>query len=92
MQRATLKEAGCRRTFEEKISGAKRDRPELARMIEQVRDEDTVVVTWFDRPARSTRELFDIAKRLKEVGAGLRSLQNRIIFINELRGKGHQRL
>ena len=74
LQRAALKEAGCKRTFEEKISGARRDRPELIRMIEQLRDEDTVVVTRLDRLARSTRDLLDIAEKLKEVGAGLRSL------------------
>ncbi len=74
LQRAALKEAGCNRTFEEKVSGAKRDRPELAKMIEQIRDDDTVVVTRLDRLARSTRDLLDIAEKLKEAGAGLRSL------------------
>ena len=74
LQRAALKEAGCKRTFEEKVSGAKRDRPELAKMIEQLRDDDTVVVTRLDRLARSTRDLLDIAEKLKEVGTGLRSL------------------
>ena len=74
LQRAALKDAGCRRTFEEKVSGAKRDRPELGKMIEQLREEDTIVVTRLDRLARSTRDLLDIAERLKEVGAGLRSL------------------
>ncbi len=74
LQRTALKEAGCKRTFEEKISGAKRDRPQLAKMVEQLRDEDTVVVTRLDRLARSTRDLLDIAERLKEVGSGLRSL------------------
>ena len=52
----------------------KRDRPELAKMIEQRRDDDTVVVTRLDRLARSTRDLLDIAEKLKEAGAGLRSL------------------
>jgi len=74
LQRAALKEAGCKRTLEEKISGAKRDRPELVKMIEQLRDDDTVVVTRLDRLARSTRDLLDIAEKLKEAGAGLRSL------------------
>ena len=74
LQRAALEEAGCRRTFEEKISGAKRDRPQLDRMIEQLRDDDTVVVTRLDRLARSTRDLLDIAEKLTEVGAGLRSI------------------
>ena len=74
LQRAALKEAGCKRTFEEKASGAKRDRPELARMLEQLRDGDVVVVTRLDRLARSTRDLLDIAERLREAGAGLRSV------------------
>ena len=54
--------------------GAKRDRPTLPRMIEQLRDDDTVVVTRLDRLARSTRDLLDIAEELRQVGAGLRSL------------------
>jgi len=74
LQRASLKEAGCRRIFEEKVSGAKRDRPELARMLDQIRDGDVVVVTRLDRLARSTKDLLDIAEKLKEAGAGLRSL------------------
>ncbi len=74
LQRAALKEAGCKRTFEEKVSGTKRDRPELVKMIEQLRDDDAVVVTRLDRLARSTRDLLDIAEKLKEAGAGLRSL------------------
>ena len=74
LQCATLKEVGCHRTFEEKVSGAKRDRPELARLLDQIRDEDVVVVTRLDRLARSTRDLLDIAEKLKEAGAGLRSL------------------
>ena len=74
LQSAALKEAGCRHTFAEKVSGAKRDRPELARMIDQLRDDDVVVVTRLDRLARSTKDLLDIAEKLNEAGAGLRSL------------------
>ena len=74
LQRAALKEATCKRIYEEKASGAKRDRPELARMLEQVRNGDVVVVTRLDRLARSTRDLLDIAERLRESGAGLRSI------------------
>ena len=74
LQRGALKEAGCRRTFDEKVSGAKRDRPELARMLDQIRDDDVVVVTRLDRLARSTKDLLDIAETLNDAGAGLRSL------------------
>ena len=74
LQRAALKEAGYKRTFEEKVSGAKQDRPDLARMLEQFREGDMVVVTRLDRLARSSRDLLDIAEQLKEAGAGLRSI------------------
>ncbi len=74
IQRAALTAAGCRRIFAEKVSGAKRDRPELSRLLDQVRDDDVVVVTRLDRLARSTRNLLDIAEALNDAGAGLRSL------------------
>lgn len=73
-QRATLTAEGCTRIFEEKVSGVKRDRVELARMLDHLRPGDTVLVVRLDRLARSTRDLLDIAERLREIGAGLRSL------------------
>lgn len=74
LQRRALREAGCRRLYEEKLSGAQRNRPELARLLDQVRDGDVLVVTRLDRLARSTRDLLDMAERLRSAGAGLRSL------------------
>ncbi len=74
LQRAVLKATGCERTYEEKVSGASRSRPELARMLDQLRSDDVVVVSRLDRLARSTRDLLEIAEELKELGAGLRSL------------------
>jgi DNA invertase Pin-like site-specific DNA recombinase len=73
-QRATLRQGGCARIFEEKVSGAKRDRPELIHMLDHLREGDVVTVTRLDRLARSTRDLLEIAERIKEAGAGLRSL------------------
>src|SRR3954447_16811245 len=74
LQRTALRGAGCKRIYEEKVSGAKRSRPELDRMLDQLRAGDVIVVSRLDRLARSTRDLLDIAEQLKEVGAGLRSL------------------
>jgi len=74
LQRKALREAGCRKTYAEKVSGARRNRPELERLLDQVREEDVVVVTRLDRLARSTRDLLDIAECLRDVDAGLRSL------------------
>lgn len=74
LQRGELQRAGCERLFEEKSSGARRDRPELQRMLDHLRADDVVVITRLDRLARSTRDLLDIAERLNTIGAGLRSL------------------
>ena len=74
LQRAVLKQAGCRRIYEEKVSGARRDRPQLARLLDQAREGDVVVVRRLDRLARSTRDLLEIAEQLRDAKAGLRSL------------------
>ncbi|EYI73348.1 recombinase family protein [Salmonella enterica] len=73
-QRDELHAAGCTRIFAEKITGTRRDRPELARMLDHLRSGDVVTVTRLDRLARSTRDLLDIAEQLQAKGAGLRSL------------------
>ncbi|NVL53277.1 recombinase family protein, partial [Pseudomonas syringae pv. actinidiae] len=64
-QRSMLVQCGCQRIFEEKASGAKRDRPELGRLLEHLRPGDVVTVTRLDRLARSTSDLLHIAERLK---------------------------
>lgn len=74
LQRAALKEAGCKKIFEEKISGAQRARSELDRLFEQLREGDVVVVARLDRLARSTRDLLGLAEEIADRGAGLRSL------------------
>jgi DNA invertase Pin-like site-specific DNA recombinase len=73
-QRERLREAGCERLFEEKVSGARRDRPELARLLDQLRGDDVVVVTRLDRLARSTSNLLEIAEAIRAKEAGLLSL------------------
>ena len=73
-QRERLREAGCERLFEEKVSGARRDRPELARLLDQLRGDDVVLVTRLDRLARSTGDLLEIAEAIRAKEAGLLSL------------------
>ena len=66
--------AGCEKVFEEKISGADRNRPELEKLIGELRKDDVLVVTRLDRLARSTVELLAIAERIERKQAGLQSL------------------
>lgn len=74
LQREQLRAAGCSKLFAEKVSGARRARPELERMLDHLRPGDVITVTRLDRLARSTRDLLDIAERIRSCGAGLRSL------------------
>ena len=73
-QQDALKAAGCERIFAEKISGAGKRRPELDRMLEQLRTGDVVVVHRYDRLARSLADLLLIVRKIEEADAGFRSL------------------
>jgi DNA invertase Pin-like site-specific DNA recombinase len=74
LQLQALKRAGCKRIFREKVSGASRQRPEFLRMLDQVREGDTVVVWRLDRLARSTRDLLETMETIREAGARFQSL------------------
>src|SRR3954471_2444297 len=49
VQVATLKSAGCERIYKEKASGGRWDRPELHRLLDQLRKGDVLVVWKLDR-------------------------------------------
>jgi len=73
-QLEALKAAGAESIFREKISGARADRPQLAKLMASLNAGDVVVVTKLDRLGRSTRELLDLIERIGDVGASFRSL------------------
>jgi DNA invertase Pin-like site-specific DNA recombinase len=58
-QDAQLHAAGCAKVYSEKISGARSDRPELAKLIRRLAPGDVFLVTRLDRLARSTRDLLN---------------------------------
>ena len=66
--------AGVERILTDTISGMKRERPELAQFLDQLRSGDVVTVTKYGRLARSLHDLLDIVKAIKKRGAGFRSL------------------
>lgn len=74
LQTDALKAAGCERIFEEKASGAKEDRPELARALDHARPGDVLVVWKLDRLARSLKQLVLVLDDLNERGIGFRCL------------------
>jgi DNA invertase Pin-like site-specific DNA recombinase len=69
---------GCDRIFEEKASGAQRDRPELKAALEYMRDDDVLVVWKLDRLARSLGQLIETVEGLERRGIGFRSLTEQI--------------
>jgi DNA invertase Pin-like site-specific DNA recombinase len=73
-QVSALKSAGCKRVFEDKASGGRWDRPELHRLLDQLREGDTLVVWKLDRLSRSLKDLLHILERVEAVGARFRSL------------------
>ena len=69
-----LAAAGAERVYAEKITGTSSVRSELVRMLDQLRSGDVVVVTKYDRLARSLPDLLAIVAQIGERGAQFRSL------------------
>jgi DNA invertase Pin-like site-specific DNA recombinase len=78
VQTASLKSAGCEKIFREKASGGRWERPELHRLLEQLRKDDVLVVWKLDRLSRSLRDVLMLMERLGEAKAGFRSLTEAI--------------
>ena len=78
LQTKALRAAGCRRLFEEAASGGRWDRPQLHRMLDHLREGDTVVVWKLDRLSRSLKDVLHIMERIGQAGAGFRSITENI--------------
>ena len=80
LQLEALTKAGVddRDIFREKASGAKRDRTELRRMLDQLRPGDQATVYRLDRLARSQLHLLQILEEIEGKGAKLVSLRDNI--------------
>jgi DNA invertase Pin-like site-specific DNA recombinase len=68
LQKDALKKYGCDKIFHEKLSGARKDRPEYEKMTALLREGDTVVVWRIDRLGRTTLELIKLMVELRERG------------------------
>ena len=68
--------------FEEVASGSRWDRPELHRMLDHLREGDTVVVWKLDRLSRSLKDVLHIMERIAQAGAGFLSTTENINTTN----------
>jgi DNA invertase Pin-like site-specific DNA recombinase len=78
LQTDALTKAACEKIYHDKISGAKAERPGLAKVLEISRSGDTLVIWRLDRLGRSLKDLIQIAETLKERSIGLKSLEEGI--------------
>jgi DNA invertase Pin-like site-specific DNA recombinase len=79
-----LTAAGCEEFFQEKISGAKDDRPQLKALMNKLRRGDTLRVVRLDRLSRRMMKLVDLIKEFKEKGVEFVSLANNIDTSNQI--------
>ena len=78
LQKDALEKAGCLEIFEEKISGAGKERPQLIKLIDQLRKGDVLMVWKLDRLGRSIKNLIQLVNKIQDKGAELKSLNDHI--------------
>ncbi|MBK7022362.1 MAG: recombinase family protein [Sulfuritalea sp.] len=78
LQIDALTKVGCEKIFDDKISGTRADRPGLARAMELLRKDDTLVVWKLDRLGRSVKNLVDLVADLQKQGIHFKSLTDSI--------------
>ena len=67
-QEVLMKSLGVDEIYIDRMSGKNANRPELQKMMEYVRNGDTVIVESISRFARNTRDLLDLVEKLSEKG------------------------
>ena len=78
MQLDALETAGCERVFKEHASGKNTERPELQRMLDVLREGDTVVVYKLDRISRSVQDLEQLAATFDDMSVDFVSVIDQI--------------
>lgn len=78
LQIEALTKAGCKKIFEDKSSGSRAQRPGLVKVLEILREGDTLVVWKLDRPGRSVKNLVDLVGELHKQNIQFKSLTDAI--------------
>ncbi len=83
----SLKEAGCEKIFQEKITGTKKERPELDKIMEQLRSGDLIIISDLTRLSRSVKDLFSLVDQIEKKGANIKSLKESWMDTSTPQGK-----
>jgi DNA invertase Pin-like site-specific DNA recombinase len=78
LQTDALRKAGCKKLFEDKVTGSRAERPGLTKAQEALREGDTLVVWKLDRLGRSVKNLVDLVGELHKQGVQFKSLTDAI--------------
>lgn len=82
-----LKQIGCDRIYEEKVSGIKKERPELNKMLDQIRTGDVIIISDLTRLSRSVKDLFSIVEQIEGKGANIKSIKESWVDTTTAQGK-----
>jgi DNA invertase Pin-like site-specific DNA recombinase len=82
-----LKQQGCKKIFEEKVSGTTKERPELKRLLDHLREGDTVIISDLTRLSRSVKDLFNLVEQIETKGANIKSLKESWVDTTTPQGK-----
>jgi DNA invertase Pin-like site-specific DNA recombinase len=78
LQTEALTKAGCKKVFDDKVSGRRAERPGLIKALEMLREGDTLVVWKLDRLGRSVKHLVELVGELHQQGVHFKSLTDAI--------------
>ncbi len=78
LQLTALKEEGCKKFYQDQLSGARINRPGLEAALEELRENDTLVVWKLDRLGRTVKGLIELVNQLHEKGSNFKSITDNI--------------
>jgi DNA invertase Pin-like site-specific DNA recombinase len=82
-----LKKEGCKKIFEEKVTGTIKERPELNKLLDHLREGDIVIISELTRLSRSVKDLFNLVEQIEIKGANIKSLKESWLDTTTPQGK-----
>lgn len=78
MQIDALTQYGVEKIYKEKLTGTRKDRPQLDELLKVLRNGDKIVVYKLDRISRSTKHLIELSELFNDLGVGFVSINDSI--------------
>ena len=82
-QLKALEKEGCEKIYYDKMTGTTQERPQLQKMLLELKANDTIIISDLTRFSRSTRDLFALVDQIKEKGAFLKSIKDKWLDLDD---------